>query len=434
MGIQIKKRFLAGLLLFSLSSCLNAEPLSEDHQILLSSDAFHRGDFAAAQKGYMNLYKQTNKVVYAKEAAISAASLGDIKTAMHLAMLYQKITNNRNDVSINKILVDGYAQMGQIDKAIELLHKIRKEEKTIATDNVLGTLYLTQKRLDKAFPLLNKFYNQVHDEDSLEKIITIYFLQNRKKEGLDLLQSHIDRYGCSEQLCQKALNTFTQFNELNLAKTTFGRLYEKAPIVQNAQLYIGALILLKEFDKAQQIAELFPFDRRLLLDLYTAQKKFDQASKQASLIYQEKKDPKFLGLEAIYYYESLSAKNKKLTKQEMIPIIQKLEKATKERQAWLIRNKEKEDAQDAFFYNFLGYSLINYGMDVKRGIDLVKKALALDTSDYNSAIYLDSLAWGYYKLGNCLEAKKIFSTIAKELIQNEPELKEHNKIIQECKK
>ncbi len=434
MGIQIKKRFLAGLLLFSLSSCLNAETLSEDHQILLSSDAFHRGDFASAQRGYMNLYKQTNKVVYAKEAAISAASLGDIKTAMHLAMLYQKITNNHNDLSINKILVDGYAQMGQIDKAIELLKKIRKEEKTLGTDNVLGTLYLTQKRLDKAFPLLNKFYNAVHDEDSLEKIITIYFLQNRKKEGLDLLQSHIDRYGCSEQLCQKALNTFTQFNELNLAKTTFARLYEKAPIVQNAQLYIGALILLKEFDKAQQIAELFPFDRRLLLDLYTAQKKFDQASKQASLIYQEKKDPKFLGLEAIYYYESLSTKNKKLTKQEMIPIIQKLEKATKERQAWLIRNKEKEDAQDAFFYNFLGYSLINYGMDVKRGIDLVKKALALDTSDYNSAIYLDSLAWGYYKLGNCLEAKKIFSTIAKELIQTEPELIEHNKIIQECKK
>lgn len=92
---------------------------------------------------------------------------------------------------------------------------------------MLGTLYLTQKRLDKAFPLLNKFYNQVHDEDSLEKLITIYFLQNRKKEGLDLLQSHIDRYGCSEQLCQKALNTFTQFNELDLAKTTFARLYEK---------------------------------------------------------------------------------------------------------------------------------------------------------------------------------------------------------------
>ncbi len=434
MDIQIRKRFLASLLLFGLFSCLNAEPLSEDHQILLSSDAFYRGDFASAQKGYMNLYKQTNKVVYAKEAAISAASLGDIKTAMHLAMLYQKITNNHNDLSINKILVDGYAQMGQIDKAIDLLKKIRKEEKTLGTDNVLGTLYLTQKRLDKAFPLLNKFYNAVHDEDSLEKIITIYFLQNRKKEGLDLLQSHIDRYGCSEQLCQKALNTFTQFNELNLAKTTFGRLYEKAPIVQNAQLYIEVLILLKEFDKAQQIAELFPFDRRLLLDLYTAQKKFDQASKQASLIYQEKKDPKFLGLEAIYYYESLSAKNKKLTKQEMLPIIQKLEKATKERQAWIARNKEKEDAQDAFFYNFLGYSLINYGMDVKRGIDLVKKALALDTSDYNSAIYLDSLAWGYYKLGNCLEAKKIFSTIAKELIQTEPELKEHNKIIQECKK
>ena len=42
MNIQIKKRFLANLLLFSLF-CLKAETLSEDHQILLSSDAFHRG-------------------------------------------------------------------------------------------------------------------------------------------------------------------------------------------------------------------------------------------------------------------------------------------------------------------------------------------------------------------------------------------------------
>lgn len=73
--------------------------------------------------------------------------------------------------------------------------------------------------------------------------------------------------------CAKKRSTrFTQFNELDLAKTTFARLYEKNPIVQNAQFYIGVLILLKEFDKAQQIAELFPFDRRLLLDLYTAQK------------------------------------------------------------------------------------------------------------------------------------------------------------------
>lgn len=72
------------------------------------------------------------------------------------------------------------------------------------------------------------------------------------------------------------------------------------------------------------------------------------------MIYQERKDPKFLGLEAIYHYESLSANKKKLTKEESLPIIQKLEQATKERQAWLAKTKDKEDAQDAFFYNFLG--------------------------------------------------------------------------------
>lgn len=36
----------------------------------------------------------------------------------------------------------------------------------------------------------------------------------------------------------------------------------------------------------------------------------------------------------------------------MLPIIQKLEQATKERQQILAKTKDKEDAQDAFFYNF----------------------------------------------------------------------------------
>lgn len=101
----------------------------------------------------------------------------------------------------------------------------------------------------------------------------------------------------------------------------------------------------------------------------------------------------------------------------MLPIIQKLEQATKERQQILAKTKDKEDAQDAFFYNFLGYSLIDYDLDIKRGMDFVRKALALDSG---SVLYLDSLAWGYYKLGNCLEAKKSFLASLKSLFKPNP--------------
>lgn len=52
-------------------------------------------------------------------------------------------------------------------------------------------------------------------------------------------------------------------------------------------------------------------------------------------------------------------------------------------------------------------------MDIKRGMDFVRKVLVLD---FGLVFYLDFLVWGYYKLGNCLEVKKIFFSIVKEFI------------------
>ncbi|CCB79352.1 putative lipoprotein [Helicobacter bizzozeronii CIII-1] len=410
------------------STALMAQGLTEDQQILITSDAFQRGDFATAKKGYLRLYHETNNIIYAKEAAISAASLGDINTAVELALLYKKVTKNDKDIYINKILVDGYIKTGQIDKAISLLEKIRKEDKSLMLDSVLGSLYLGQKNYSKAFEIFDKIYNQVHDEDSLEKLVTIFFVQNSQQEAVDLLTSHLEKYGCSPDLCQRSFNTLIQLNELQVAKRVFGELYEKEPVVRNAQLYIGVLVLLKEFDKAQQIAQSYPFDRRLLLDLYTAQKKFALAAKQAGLIYNEQKDPKFLALEAIYTYEDLSAHNT-LQKSDVIQIAKKLEQAIMQRKQALIKSKGDLDGQDAFFYNFLGYSLIEYDLDIKKGIDYVKVALKIEP---DSIFYIDSLAWGYYKLGSCSEAKKLFFSISEEEINSQPELKAHSKSIAAC--
>ncbi|WP_104696053.1 ATP-dependent nuclease subunit B [Helicobacter salomonis] len=417
------------MLAVALGGILFSQSLTEDQQILITSDAFHRGDFAAAKQGYLHLYKETNNILYAKEAAVSAASLGDINTAVKLAMLYRKITKDKTDVSINKILVDNYIQTGQTDKAIALLESIRREDKSLMLDDVLGSLYLSQKRYDKAFSLLNKLYNQTHSEDSLEKLITIYFMQNSHQEAVNLLSSHLKDYGCSPDLCQRAYNTLIQSNELQRAKDIFGTLYEKDPVVQNAQLYIAVLVALKEFNTAQKIAQNYPFDRRLLLDLYTAQKKFALAAKQASLIYNEKKDPSFLALEAIYTYEHLNTIHTPPKKSEIIKITQKLERAIVERTQNLKRTKESLNTQDAFFYNFLGYSLIDYDLDIKKGIAYVKTALQLEP---DSVFYLDSLAWGYYKLGQCAQAKDTFAKIDSAELKGQSELQEHASAIAKC--
>ena len=48
--------------------------------------------------------------------------------------------------------------------------------------------------------------------------------------------------------------------------------------------------------------------------------------------------------------------------------------------------------------------MIDHDMDVKKGISLVKKALEKKP---DNGYYLDSLAWGYYKLGEVKKAEKI---------------------------
>ena len=47
--------------------------------------------------------------------------------------------------------------------------------------------------------------------------------------------------------------------------------------------------------------------------------------------------------------------------------------------------------------------------------------------------FLDSLAWGYYKLNDCKNAQIVIGEIAQEDIQKEKEISEHFKLIQQCK-
>ncbi|MDB4257274.1 hypothetical protein N9818_00310, partial [Arcobacteraceae bacterium] len=85
----------------------------------------------------------------------------------------------------------------------------------------------------------------------------------------------------------------------------------------------------------------------------------------------------------------------------------------------------------ASYQNYYGYLLIDYNINVQKGINLIKSALKTSP---NNVAYLDSLAWGYYKLGEC---KKAFNIMEKVIIVTgleDLEMKHHWNMIEECKK
>jgi tetratricopeptide (TPR) repeat protein len=153
----------------------------------------------------------------------------------------------------------------------------------------------------------------------------------------------------------------------------------------------------------------------LLFQLYVQLKKYDKAWPLADKLYKESGSINFLGQSAIFEYESAKDKNDK-----------KMQKSVIKKLRDVIKLK-----RDGIYLNYLGYLLIDHDIDVKEGIVFVREALKQEP---NSAYYLDSLAWGYYKLSNCERAKSIMDMVSKMKGGDNPEVVKHIKIIDKCYK
>lgn len=75
----------------------------------------------------------------------------------------------------------------------------------------------------------------------------------------------------------------------------------------------------------------------------------------------------------------------------------------------------------SYVYNNWGYMLVDRGVDVKKGFELLKKAIQLNPTDPN---ILDSMGWALYKMGNLEEALPYIEK-AHELAPQDEVIREH---------
>jgi len=83
------------------------------------------------------------------------------------------------------------------------------------------------------------------------------------------------------------------------------------------------------------------------------------------------------------------------------------------------------DTNNATAMNGMGYILADSGLDIMRGLRLCRKAV---DSRPNSAAYLDSLGWAYYKSGEVVEARTWLRR-ALDIAPEESEIIKHFKIV-----
>lgn len=273
----------------------------------------------------------------------------------------------------------------------------------------------------KALEIFSKLLNETKKIEYAEEVLLLQIADKQFNNAKNTIKNYPK---LEKRIAPKTLGyIFTKLNDFKKAINYYKIDCENSDNIQSC------VILLEYYEKQKDVKSMV----KILAKLYNNFKEKNEMMKavevsntmtnllkslslnEVKVILQELFDLtgeyNFLAKLAMLEYES--AKDKNLI---IASVSEKFEKAI-------------EHTPNHVYLNFYGYLLIDHDIDYQKGISLVKKALEVDSG--NDA-YLDSLAWGYYKIGNCIEAKENMKKVVDRIGLEEPEIKMHWEKIQKC--
>jgi len=318
------------------------------------------------------------------------------------------------DPVLVRLKVVALFELNRLDEAktlsVELAHKTQEPNDYLLTSDI----YIKRQEYDLAVRYLESAYAKENNEKILDKMsIVLYVNLGRKTEAIAHLETHSRMLGCSEVVCTRLIGFYSNDNNIDGLLSTYLRLYELNKNPDVATKIIQIYSYKRDYIHLTEFLENSQSDDEVLLQLYSSAKNYEKAYPLADKLYVKTSDINFLGQSAIFEYENAQDKNEKKL---LHSVVTKLEKVT------------KEDKQ-AIYLNYLGYILIDHNLDIKRGMGYIDVVLQ---EQPNSAFYLDSKAWGYYKLGKCSKAKELMNRVVKLDGGDEEEVLFHVKEIDKC--
>ena len=386
----------------------------EDKYIFLAIDANRNGAYYEAHKIYEYLYSKSTKVQYLYETLNMLLAANDYEKLIERLSYY--IKERQNDIHLKRLLVVAYIKQNKMDFALQSALETLKFSKETSEYEQVAALYINQKEYALAVKYLESAYAIKYDEKTLDRLATILFVYlDRKKDAIAYLETHSRLHGCSKLVCTKLAAFYGEINDAEGMLSVYKRLFERFKEDKFASSIIKIYIYQKRYDKLITFLEKSRADDDYLLRMYVSQKNYDKVLKLSLELYEQTANVEYLGQHAIYSYESSKDKNNKKMLKYVISELKTV-----------ISLKE-----ESLYLNYLGYLLIEHNTSIKEGINLIERALEIDPT---SGYYLDSLAWGHYKLGQCKKASSIMKKVVKILGDKDSEVKEHLNAIKKCKK
>ncbi len=399
----------------------NKEPIlidniSEDTLVIEAIWLEEQSAYIQSANIYSRLYEATGKKEYLfKEVSSRIYSKDRVKES--LAKLKQWSDLHPDDLVGKRLLITLYLQEKSYENARLLGATLIESSDKIEDLELVATSYLYEGNYKKGIELLDKLYRKTKNEKVLLRIVAIMTqYMDKNSDAIRLLETHRRIDNASVDAYKMLIDLYVKKKDLSKILDIYKALYDIDPQEEYLRRIIEIYVYQNDFDGVIRFLESYEGNESILYDLYKKEKHFKKAQELAQKFFRESSDPKWLAEEGILIYEMSSNKNDKVMLAEIVELFDKA---------------LSEGVDDSIYLNYYGYTLIDKGLDIDRGMEIIAEALKQQP---DNSYYLDSMAWGYYKKSECQKAYKMMKRVVEQEGLEEVEIKEHWDRIQECMK
>jgi len=398
----LKKIKLLLIFLLFFAGCSVKKPFKqEDNYIMKALFYESNANYKKAAKIYKFLYEKTDNSTYFHKYLQMLFVSKEYKKVIKEA---DKFLDEKFDKEVFKYKIFALIKLKKLEEAKkELLEKFNKKDEFFYV--MMSYILMQQKKYNEALFYSRSLYALNPTKKNLLNLVNNLMRMRKYNEALAYLQTHMREYGCEYEVCLKLAEIYKELYDIDNLAAIYQKLgkFDKKYYILALNLYVDN----KEYKKAIKLVKRHHLNEEYLMYIYEAMRDYKNASLIALNLYLKTKDMKYLLKYTLYLYKI--APNDKKTLKVVVNNLKKISTKIK----------------SPFVYNFLGYLLIDKNINPKEGIKYVKKALELDPS--NEA-YIDSLAWGYYKLKKC----KIAYEIINQIDTDDKVILKHKKLIKRC--
>ena len=368
---------------------------------------------------YMELFTKTNRYLYLTRALKLNLEQKNYKKVIELAR--NNINESSNEYeNIIRIYIRALNKLKKYDLALKNSNELLSKYNNSKNYEIIGDIHYLKKNYDKAVGYYESAYASDYKPRTLLNLVNIlYSFLNEKEKALSYLETHVRLYGDELVVNYKLLSIYQEQKDIDGIISILKRIYykykrdeNKVPMAKTSEILVSYLEK-KDIYLAIKFLNKENTNLEKLLSLYKQTNQIKKALDVIMTIYKKSGNIDLLAQVAVLEFEN--AKDKK---EVLSSVIKKF--------------KEVLTVLDNHIYqNYLGYILIDFDIDIKKGLEYVNMALKKAP---NNIAYIDSLAWGQYKLNNCRDAYINMKKVVDEVGLEDKEIKLHWKKIKECQK